>query len=130
MNIDKELLQIGNTIRIARAKWQVSKTKLANDSGVSLYKITKIERGESISVDSIIKISEALCLKLEVTSKAKWIASMDKFYKHMIIEKTPHKSKTKNITSLKGMIAAPDKPVSVESMKTTIKSKHKKRVGH
>lgn len=30
---------------------------------------------------------------------------------------------TKNVTSLKGMIAKPDSPVSVENMKTAIKAK-------
>lgn len=52
--------RIGNTIRRCRLERNVSQKALASTSGVSLSSIAALERGESVSLSTLIPVLRAL----------------------------------------------------------------------
>ena len=59
------LTKIGERLKAVRLKQNITQQRLAEDSGVSLSSVKKIENGEIRSFESLLRVLRTLC-KLEV----------------------------------------------------------------
>lgn len=64
-----EQVSFGETIREARKKRGWSQTELGNKSGVSRPTIARVEANNDVTTVTIVKIAQALDLKLELKDR-------------------------------------------------------------
>jgi len=67
-------------IRVARRVWKISKAELSRRTEVSVYLITKIERGENVDMHLILRLLPALYLRSEILIEVGLIDSFDDYY--------------------------------------------------
>lgn len=77
---DEALLYIRNQIKAARKAWKISKCELYRRTGVSVYLITKIERGENVDMHLILRLLPALYLRSEILIEVGLVESFDDYY--------------------------------------------------
>ncbi len=80
MNREEALQYIRNQIMTARKAWKISKSELSKRTGVSVYLITKIERGENVDMHLILRLLPALYSRSEILIEVGLIESFDDYY--------------------------------------------------
>lgn len=61
--------EIIDKIRKERKRQEITQTELAEKTGICLVTISHMERGKPVTVNTLVKICDALGLKLDVTRK-------------------------------------------------------------
>ena len=61
--------EIIDKIRKERKRQEITQAELSEKTGVCTVTISNMERGQSVSMNTLVKICDALGLKLELTGK-------------------------------------------------------------